>query len=102
MSSSRPGHRIAVFPGQFDPNTRGHLDIIRRGTALFDRVVVAVGTNPDKKELFTHDERVTMIGELLTDIPNASVEKYSGLTADFVREAGATAILRGIRDVSDL
>ena len=102
MSSSRAGQRIAVFPGQFDPITRGHLDIIRRGTLLFDRVVVAVGNNPDKRELFSHDERVAMISELVQEIPNASVEKYGGLTADFVRAAGATAILRGIRDVSDL
>lgn len=102
MNSSRPGQRIAVFPGQFDPITRGHLDIIRRGTVIFDQVVVAVGNNPDKRELFSHDERVEMIRELLHDIPSASVEKYGGLTADFVREVGATAILRGIRDVSDL
>lgn len=102
MSTIRPAHRIAVFPGQFDPITRGHLDIIRRGTALFDEVVVAVGNNPDKRELFSHDDRVAMIGELLVDIPKARVARYGGLTADFVREVGSTAILRGIRDVSDL
>ena len=100
--TSRPGEKVAVFPGQFDPITKGHLDIIRRGTALFDRVVVAVGNNPDKRELFSHEERLAMIGELVTDIPRTVVARYTGLTADFVREAGATAILRGIRDVSDL
>jgi len=94
--------RIAVFPGQFDPITNGHLDVIRRGVALFDQVVVAVGINPEKRELFSHDERVEMIAELLKSIPGAKVAKYEGLTVDFVRSAGATVILRGIRDVSDL
>jgi pantetheine-phosphate adenylyltransferase len=101
MPNSRRG-RIAVFPGQFDPITNGHLDVIRRGTALFDQVVVAVGINPEKKELFTLAERVEMIEELLAEMPSVRVEKYEGLTVDFVKKAGATAILRGIRDVSDL
>jgi pantetheine-phosphate adenylyltransferase len=101
MPNSRPQKR-GVFPGQFDPITKGHLDVIDRGVRLFDELIVAVGVNPDKKELFTLDERVEMIQQLLPSIPNTRVEKYSGLTADFVRKAGATAILRGIRDVSDL
>ncbi len=91
-----------VFPGQFDPITNGHLDVIRRGVGLFDELIIAVGTNPDKREMFTLDERVATIRELLVDIPNTRAEKYSGLTADFVRRVSATAILRGIRDVSDL
>ena len=91
-----------VFPGQFDPITKGHLDVIKRGVGLFDELIVAVGVNPDKKEMFTLDERVEIIRELLSDVANTRVEKYGGLTADFVRRAGATAILRGIRDVSDL
>lgn len=95
-------NRPAVFPGQFDPITNGHLDVIRRGVKLFDEVVVAVGTNPDKREMFTLDERVEMIATLLKEIPGARVEKYSGLTADFVRQQNAIAILRGIRDVTDL
>lgn len=100
--SVSPARRIAVFPGQFDPITLGHLDIIRRGAALFDEVVVGVGMNPDKRELFSHEVRVEMIAELLADIPKASVRKYTGLTVDFVKEVKAIAILRGIRDVSDL
>lgn len=100
--SASPARRVAVFPGQFDPITRGHLDIIRRGTVMFDEVVVGVGNNPDKRELFNHDERVQMIAELLADVPRTSVRKYAGLTADFVKELKATVILRGIRDVSDL
>jgi pantetheine-phosphate adenylyltransferase len=99
---SQSSSRLAVFPGQFDPITNGHLDVIRRGVKLFDRVVVAVGTNPDKREMFSLDERVEMIAELLKDTPGATVEKNAGLTADFVRAKQATAILRGIRDVSDL
>src|SRR5947208_14547419 len=102
MSANHHPNRVAVFPGQFDPITNGHLDVIRRGVALFDQVVVAVGINPEKRELFSHDERVEMIGELLKNIPGAKVAKYEGLTVDFVRSVNATAILRGIRDVSDL
>ena len=94
--------KIAVFPGQFDPITNGHLDVIRRGVGLFDELIVAVGINPEKRELFTIDERVEMMRTLLRDTPSVRVEKYTGLTVDFVRLAKATAILRGIRDVSDL
>jgi pantetheine-phosphate adenylyltransferase len=101
MSKSRPG-RIAVFPGQFDPITNGHLDVIRRGVRLFDELIVAVGVNPEKKEMFSLEERVGMIRDLVKDIEGARVEQYTGLTMDFVVQAKATAILRGIRDVSDL
>jgi pantetheine-phosphate adenylyltransferase len=94
--------KLAVFPGQFDPITNGHLDVIQRGVNLFDELIVAVGINPEKRELFTLDERLGMIRSLLKDIPRVRVEKYAGLTVDFVRQAKATAILRGIRDVSDL
>ena len=94
--------RVAVFPGQFDPITNGHLDVIRRGVKLFDELIVAVGINPEKRELFKIDERVSMIRDLLADTAGVRVEKYAGLTVDFVRQAGATALLRGIRDVSDL
>jgi pantetheine-phosphate adenylyltransferase len=100
MSSESP--KRVVFPGQFDPITNGHLDLIRRGVLLFDELIVAVGINPDKREMFSQDERLEMIRELLLDIPNARAEKYAGLTADFVKKTRATAILRGIRDVSDL
>ena len=102
-NSSPPAHRrVAVFPGQFDPITYGHLDVIRRGVALFDEVIVGVGINPEKRELFTIDERLRMIRGLLKDIPGARCEKYVGLTVDFVRHSKASVILRGIRDVSDL
>lgn len=94
--------KIGVFPGQFDPITNGHLDVIKRGVRLFDQLIVGVGNNPDKRELFSIDERVEMIAELCRDVPHVKVSPYSGLTADFVRKVKATAILRGIRDVSDL
>src|SRR6476646_2248891 len=99
---TRAARRIGVFPGQFDPITNGHLDVIRRGKSLFDELIVAVGINPDKRELFSLDERVGLIRSLIGDLSGVHVEKYAGLTVDFVRSAKATAILRGIRDVSDL
>jgi pantetheine-phosphate adenylyltransferase len=97
--------RRAVFPGQFDPITNGHLDVIRRGAKLFDELVVGVGVNPEKHELFSHDDRVAMVRQVLRDDPalfNVSAEGYGGLTADFVRAKEAIVLLRGIRDVTDL
>jgi len=102
MANHANGRKIGVFPGQFDPITNGHLDVIKRGMRLFDQLIVAVGVNPDKTELFTLDERVEMIGDLIKPVIGARVEKYEGLTAEFVKHVRATAILRGIRDVSDL
>ena len=99
--ASKPIRR-AVFPGQFDPITNGHLDVIRRGVKLFDELVVAVGVNPDKRELFTLDERVHIMKDLLADIPGTRLEQYTGLTMDFVRKMESTTILRGIRDATDL
>jgi pantetheine-phosphate adenylyltransferase len=101
MPSAR-SRKIAVFPGQFDPITNGHLDVIQRSVGLFDQLVVAVGVNPEKRELFALDERVEMIRQLTRKMPGVSVEKYTGLTVDFVRKVKGTVILRGIRDVSDL
>lgn len=105
-SSDRSGaskrKKLAVFPGQFDPITNGHLDVIRRGVGLFDELIVAVGINPEKSELFSIDERVSMVRALLKDVDGVRVEMYRGLTVDFVKQSKATAILRGIRDVSDL
>ena len=102
MSDADTHRRRAVFPGQFDPITNGHVDVIGRGVKLFDELIVGVGINPDKREMFTLDERVDIIREVLRDIPNVRVEKFSGLTVDFVRQVNATVIFRGIRDASDL
>jgi pantetheine-phosphate adenylyltransferase len=99
---SNRARKIAIFPGQFDPITNGHLDVIRRGVGLFDELIVAVGINPDKREFFTIDERVGMIHSLVREITGVRVEKYTGLTVEFARSAKATVILRGIRDVLDL
>jgi pantetheine-phosphate adenylyltransferase len=99
MSSRR---KIGLFPGQFDPVTNGHLDVIRRGVTLFDQLVVAVSINPDKQEFFSMDERVEMVRELVADLPDVRVEKNTGLTFKFAQSVNATALLRGIRDVSDL
>ena len=97
--------RRAVFPGSFDPLTNGHLDIIKRSLPLFDEIIIAVLNNPEKKPMFSVAERCAMIGEILPEIENGKcnlvVDSFSGLTADFAREKGATAIVRGIRAVSD-
>ena len=102
-------HHLAVFPGSFDPVTFGHLDVIARGRRLFDELVVAVGRNPGKIELFTPDERVGMIRDLCEEMvakePKGAavrVESFGGLTVDFAQRQGATALLRGIRNLSDL
>lgn len=110
--SAPPRHsvqrHVAIFPGSFDPVTYGHLDVIRRGRRLFDELVVAVGRNPSKDELFTLDERVALMEKLVADMQkkedgaSVRVEGFSGLTVDFARGVGATALLRGIRNLSDL
>ena len=94
--------RLGVFPGTFDPITNGHLDVIRRGARLFDELVVAVGQNPEKAAMLGQDERATIIREVVADLPNVRVETFSGLTVDFARRLKAAAILRGIRNSSDL
>ena len=100
VSESQP--KRAVFPGQFDPLTNGHLDLIRRGAPLFDELIVGVGVNPEKAELFSQQERFEIVDEVLRGLPGVRVELYKGLTAEFVRAVGATCLLRGIRDITDL
>ncbi len=92
----------AVFSGVFDPVTEGHLDIIRRGATVFNRLIVAVGTNPEKTELFNKNERVEIIKELVKSLTNVEVIGYEGLTFDFVKKMGGSVILKGIRDTVDL
>ena len=96
--------KIGLFPGTFDPLTNGHLDVIRRGQTLFDRLIVAIGHNPAKREIFTTEERRDMINEIVRDECDGHVEvqTFSGLTVDFAQAIHATAILRGIRNVTDL
>ena len=93
--------RRVVCPGSFDPVTNGHLDIISRAASLFDEVIVAVLRNLSKTGLFTADERVEMLREVLKGQPNVRVARFEGLTVEFCRENGATAIVKGLRAVSD-
>jgi len=93
--------RIAVYPGTFDPITNGHLDIIERGSRLFDRVIVAILGNPEKTPLFSVEERVDLIKESLHALPNVTVSTFSGLLVDYARSQNARVIVRGLRAVSD-
>ncbi|MDD6380642.1 MAG: pantetheine-phosphate adenylyltransferase [Lachnospiraceae bacterium] len=93
--------RIAIYPGSFDPVTLGHLDIIKRSAAMFDRLIVAVLNNSAKKSLFTVDERVAMIKEVTKDLPNVEADSFDGLTVDYATEVGATVVIRGLRAVTD-
>ena len=95
-------NNLAIFPGMFDPVTHGHLDIIERAARLFDRLIVAVGDNPLKKETFTQAERRDMLIEHTRHWSNVEVQTYSGLTVEYARAIGARVILRGIRDNVDL
>jgi pantetheine-phosphate adenylyltransferase len=93
--------RTAVFPGSFDPLTNGHVDIIERGSRIFDRIIVAVATNAEKTPLFSVDERVGVIREVFREQPKVHVDTFSGLLVDYARRQGATALIRGLRAVSD-
>ena len=93
--------RLAICPGSFDPITKGHEDIIRRAGTLFDRVIVVVSSNPDKRPIFSLDERVGLIRDVCGDMPNMEVDKFSGLLIDYVRAHKAVAIVKGLRAVSD-
>jgi pantetheine-phosphate adenylyltransferase len=92
---------IAVYPGSFDPITNGHVDVIKRGTKVFDKLVVAVADNPAKQALFTKEERVEMIREVTRGFRNVEVDSFDGLVVDYVHRKKAQIILRGIRTISD-
>lgn len=93
--------KIAICPGSFDPVTLGHLDIIRRASQMFDKVIVAVLVNPEKNPSFTAEERLDMIRRVITDIPNVEVECFEGLLADYARLKNAHTIVKGLRAVTD-
>ena len=94
--------RVADYTGTFDPVHHGHLDVIRRGSRVFERLIVGVGINPDKATLFDPDERVALIRAVTHDLKNVEVKHFPGLTVRFVREMGASVMLRGLRTLSDM
>ena len=94
-------HRLAVYPGTFDPITNGHLDILRRTLAIFDTVIVAVGENVRKTPLFTVEERFAFVRDSLGDVSRVEFDTFSGLLVEFVRRRGATTIVRGLRALAD-
>lgn len=100
-SSNHPSGRLAIFPGSFDPLTNGHVDIILRSAHLFEHILVAVLVNPDKTPLFTPDERIAIIREVFREYPNVEVDVFDGLLVEYARRRRASAIIRGIRAVSD-
>ena len=92
----------AIFPGSFDPITNGHLDVVHRSMKLFDELIIAVGRSPVKNQLFTPEERVEMIAELIADMPGVSVESFEGLTVEYAAKKKADVILRGLRSLTDV
>jgi len=94
--------RVAVYTGTFDPVHLGHIDIIQRSSRLFDRLIVGVGINPDKATLFSINERVQLLREVVTTHPNVEVQPFTGLAVRFVRDAGARIMVRGLRTLSDM
>ena len=94
--------RSAVYTGVFDPVHFGHLDVVQRGSRLFDRLLVGVGENPEKSTLFTQEERVELLKLVVAPLPNVEVQPFKGLAVRFVRDVGSRIMLRGIRTTSDM
>lgn len=93
--------KIALFAGSFDPITNGHIDVLQRGAKLFDRVVVAIANNPNKKSFIPLDTRLELVQKSVNDIPNVEVTSYDGLTVDYAKKIGAKYLLRGLRNSID-
>jgi pantetheine-phosphate adenylyltransferase len=98
---TKPATVVALYPGTFDPITNGHLDLIQRGSALFDKLIVGILRNEEKKVLFSVADRIEMLNEVTCGLPNVEVGSFDGLLVDYAAECGASVILRGIRAVSD-
>lgn len=92
--------KIAIYPGSFDPITMGHIDVLKRALKIFDKIIIAVGENPNKTYLFSAEERKEMITEVAKDL-NVEIDHFSGLLVEFAKKRGAAAIVRGLRAVSD-
>jgi pantetheine-phosphate adenylyltransferase len=100
-SAARDSERVAIYPGSFDPLTNGHVDIITRGAAIFDRIIVAILHNREKSPLFSVDERVEMARQVFAHEPKVAVRTFGGLLVEFARQQGAQVIVRGLRAISD-
>jgi pantetheine-phosphate adenylyltransferase len=98
---SEIGERVAIYPGSFDPPTYGHIDLIERALHIFDRLIVAVARNVEKKYLFTAEERVRLLEQATSQIEGVTVDSFNCLTVEYARSRGAVAIVRGLRAVSD-
>ncbi len=99
---SQTSNQVAVFPGTFDPITLGHLDLIRRGSTLYEQLIIGIGENPEKSSMLTSPQRMEIVRKIVGDLPSVRVDSYTGLTVDFARKCGAGVLLRGIRDAADL
>ena len=93
--------KVALYPGSFDPITNGHMDVLKRAVSIFDKVIILVAINPDKKGRFSIEDRVNMIKEAVSEFPNVEVDSYKGLTVRYAKEHGATHLIRGLRAVTD-
>ena len=91
--------KIAICPGSFDPVTKGHVDIIKRASAMFDYVIIAVMVNPNKTPSFTTEERIRLLGLAIPDLSNIEIVSFDGLLADYARKRGAVAIVKGLRNM---
>ena len=98
---AKPASVVALYPGSFDPITTGHLDLIERASALFDKLIVAILRNDLKEALFSVDERIDMLSDVVRPFPNVEVGSFDGLLVDYAEQRGASVILRGIRAISD-
>ena len=92
---------LAIYPGSFDPITKGHIDVLKKAAKIFDKVIIAVSVNPSKTGMFTLGERVEMIKQSIEGLEKVEVDSFTGLTAEYARSKGASAIIRGLRAVSD-
>ncbi len=93
--------KIAIYPGSFDPITKGHLDILKTGAEIFDKVIIAVARNSEKKGFLPIEERVKLIKESVRDLENVEVDSFEGLTIEYAKKQGAKVLIRGLRAVSD-
>ena len=100
MSDLSP--RIAVYPGSFDPITLGHQDVMRRASRLFDRLIVGVGVNIEKRLMFDPEERMALVRGAISDLENIEIRTFDGLAVDFVRSCGASVMVRGVRPITDI